>query len=149
MSDFVGDDEQLFRRVIYDPQCWARDNNNRLIVTSAAFRDRNHQPSVDRANLCNNNPSHTQGSDRRNGVVQLVAGQIRRIDDVIKQERDVSVLLYLIDVVPAPLEDNLAHAEVRADPQIASDKIFRRLRQSLAILANQQRWLILPEGFRD
>jgi hypothetical protein len=150
MSDYVADDEILYRRVVYNQECFTIVESNRLIVTPSAFRDPKNQPSVDRAKLCNYAPTYTQGPDKRNSVVSLVAADIRLISDVVKYGQD--PVTYSIDVIPVPIldgvADNIAHAEIRADPRIASDKIFRRLRESLARLANQRGWLIRPEGFR-
>jgi hypothetical protein len=149
MNDLVDDNEIVYRRVIFDPQCFVLEESKKLIVTASAFRDRNHQPSVDRAILCDNDPHHTQGVDKRNGVVLLIASEIRAIADVIKYDGDRPAVVYEIDVVPAPLIDNVAHAEVRAHPTISSSKVFRRLQQGLAMLANKRGWLIYPEGFRE
>lgn len=134
------DNEMLYRRVVFDALCF-QETEEGLKVTPQAFRDRVHQPSVDRAKLCNHNPKYTQGDDSRNGVVSLVTGEVRAIANVVKGKPPIQ---YDVDVVYAPLPDNQAHAEIRTHPKIRSKKVFKRLRVSLAILANRRGWLIPP-----
>lgn len=145
MSDFVLDDEILYRRVTYDKKNWAGDNKDNLRVQRSAFSDRNKQPSVDRAKLCGFNPSHTQAEDIRNGVVSLVTGEVRMLG-LRHEKEDFS---YKVDVVHKPEKNNVAHAEVTVDPEITSDNVFKRLREMLTRLANQRGWLIFPDGFRN
>jgi hypothetical protein len=147
MSNYVQDDEVLYRCVYYDLRAYKLTPSGDLKVTSDAFLDRNKQPSVDRARLCHSDPHYTQGKDKRNGVVYLIAREIRAIDDLIRHGS--SPETYTIDVAPVPLHDNPAHAEIRTSPQIASQNVFRRLRRSLAILANNHGWLVRPGGFRN
>lgn len=147
MGNHVQDDETLYRCIFFDRQGFTFIESEGLIVTRSAFLDPNNQPSVDRAKLCNNDPRYTQGDDERNGVVSLIAKEVRAIDDVKKYNNP--PVTYAIDVVPVPLNNNPAHAEIHANPQIASKSVFRRLKTSLAILANKRGWLIFPEGFRN
>lgn len=140
MIDRIEDHEILYRRVVFDPLCFAEAEEG-LKVTPQAFRDRERQPSVDRAKLCHHNPKHTQGDDPKNGVVSLVTGEVRSIANEVRGK---SPTEYEIEVVYDPVPDNQAHAEIRAHPKIKSKKIFRRLRVSLSILANRRGWLILP-----
>lgn len=135
----VEDHEILYRRVVFDPLCF-QETEEGLKVRPQAFRDREYQPSVDRAKLCNHNPKYTQG-DLRNGVVSLVTGEVRSIANVVKGKPPIQ---YEVDVVYDPLPDNSAHAEIRTHPKIRSKKVFKRLRISLAILANRRGWLIPP-----
>lgn len=144
MHDHVRDDEILYRRVPYDLQCFEQ-HDGVLRVTRHAFRDPNNQPSVDRSHLCNYDPAWTQGTDTRNGVVSLVTGEVRSIDNL---EVAKSSVYYRVDVVSDPLPLNEAHAEIRTDPSISSQNVFRRLRSSLEILANRRGWMILPLDFR-
>jgi hypothetical protein len=148
MDDNVQDDEILYRRVIFDDQCYEFDKETgNLRLTQTAFSDPKNQPSVDRAKLCSDDPTWTQGADRRNGVVSLLAAEIRSIDTIALQT--VPPVYYRIDVVAVPEKENPAHAEIRAAPEISSTKVFRRLRISLAILATRRGWLIRPYGYRD
>ena len=133
MIDIVDDTEELYRCVFYDPEKkhWTKDAMGNVVVASSAFMDRNNQPSVDRAKLCVHDPAHTQ-KDPRDGVVLLVAGEIRSIGNIIAHAAP--PIHYEIDVIYVPLPNNIAHAEVRANPAIAKDNVFRRLRASLAYL---------------
>lgn len=152
MADQVLNDEELYRRVVFDPLCYTMESGI-LTVARKAFSDPKNQPSVDRANLCGHDPRQTQAGDSRNGVILLLTEQVRDVD--INSSESSSTIRYNIDVVAVPLEENIAHAEIRADPQITSSKVFQRLRTRLAILANQEilanqgRWLIFPYDHRD
>ncbi len=155
MEDIVHDDEVLFRCVFFEdverPKRYVLDDGT-LRVTSAAFLDRNMQISVDRASLCENNPTHTQKNES-DGVIMFVAHEIRAVDDLKKSggNKDKPAIDYIMDVVPAPEEENPAHAELRANPhfdEIDRKKAFRTLRYKLAEIANRHGWLIKPNGFR-
>ena len=149
--DRVEDHEELFRRVEFSSLCYQYNpETGELEVTQTAFNDRNFCPSVDRAKLCNNDPWHTIGRDDRNGVVLLVAFEVRQIDSVVAQDAHGNPLppIYRIDVHADPKDDNEAHAEIRADPSIQKKSVFKKLRMALAHLARKRKWLILPGDYR-
>ena len=84
--------------------------------------------------------------------MSLVALEVRKIG--LRREGN-NPIVYAVDVVADPigtehpaLPENPAHAEIRTDPTIASDGVFKRLRRSLALLANQRGWLIPPDKDR-
>ena len=56
---------------------------------------------------------------------------------------------YKIDVVPRPLPDNEAHAQIEPSPEYETKSVFRRLRERLAIIASEQEWEIPPVDLRD
>jgi hypothetical protein len=143
---YVENNETLFRRVDFKPGYWRMDDDGVLRVTQSAFGDSHNRPSVDRAVLCNDNPTHTQLNDDRNGVVALVTSEVRT---VIVTTNSRPPLPHQIDVIHVPETGNYAHAQIQGNPHITSDGAFQRLRASLAILANTRGWLILPFGFRD
>lgn len=151
MTDRVSNDEVLYRRVPNDPLNFSTSIDGILQVDSHAFMDPSQQISVDRAKLCNFDPTYTQNKNSLNGVVKLVAQDIRKIDDI---EHGTTHAQYGFDVIPAPvknhpeIEDNLAHAEIWSDPRNMSKNVFRRLRRALAMIANKYGWLILPEDAR-
>ena len=151
MNDRVLDDEILYRRVPNDPRNFSTSIDGIPQVDSHAFMDRAKQISVDRAKLCNFEPTFTQDKNSSNGVVQLVAQDIREIDHI---DHGTTHACYGFDIVPAPIknhpsiEDNFAHAEIWSDPQNMSKGVFRRLRRALAVIANNYGWLILPEDAR-
>lgn len=138
--DRIGDEEILYRSV--DP-CYCRDDPFDK-VTSGAFLDPEFRPSVDRAELCppELGPRHTQRKPA-DGVISLVAGEVRQIKDVTRSKQNVT-LTYLVDVEPDPLLGNPAHARIFLHPDDANDGTFRRLRKRLAHLANRREWVIKP-----
>jgi hypothetical protein len=148
MPDWVADDELLYRRVPDNPQYYSLESDG-LKVSRQAFSDRNMQISVDRANLCDHTPTWTQADDKTSGVVSLVAGEVRHIDDVTFNAQGRETFVYRVDVLPMPLPENPAHAEIRTDPALESKNTFRRLMTSLALLANRRGWLILPAQYRN
>lgn len=148
-DDFVADDETLYRRI---PQ---REGNFKLEngvyrVSSAAFGDRNLQPSVDRAKLKNNEPKNSQ-TDATDLVVSLLTEDVRyRTTETMPPRRILGTNESCqVDVVPDPvkdhttLPDNPAHALIRAVPDFKSDEktLFRKLTKALARLAQ---WEIAP-----
>lgn len=152
MSDAVTDDEFLYRCVFYGGGYQIDGKIAR--VSSQAFTDRNQCPSVDRAKLCGCDPTWTQ-KDVKNGVVSLIAIDVRMIDTVVQRsDKGEIIRTYKIDVCPAPivdkpnLPDNPAHAEIRPTPEYQSKSVFKKLLERLAFLANQREWEILPYELR-
>ncbi len=103
----------------------------------AFFADRNCRPSVDRARSCGYDPGYAQphSSDY---VCSLTAQDVRDIDTVIRHdEKGVPRLRHNINVEPAPLPSDAAHAEIYAVPEISGGRLFERLLERSAYLA---RW---------
>lgn len=153
----VDDEEMLFRRVEYEPdeEFWKVDiPSGLLLVEPAAFRDRECKPSVDRASLCNFDPTWTQEGRGMCGVVILIAQEVRK-DDEIKAigASNVPPTKYALDVIHRPENPNVAHAQIEADPPITKSNTFRRLRAALSNIANrhirQKGWAIRPYGYRE
>jgi hypothetical protein len=104
------------------------------------------EPSVDRAKLCNNDPTHTQ-HEPKDGVISLIARDIRAIGTVEQYDKKGHLeYTHTIDVIPdpiknqPPLPDNPAHAF--AEPEYRNEKTFRRLKQALA--RSRRGWEIEP-----
>ncbi len=133
-GDYVDDNEALYRSV--KPVYWKQKDNGEFYLSSQAFADRNCRPSVDRARLCDHDPSYTQfcSSDY---VCSLFAEDVRATDTVVKHDKGVPQVRHNIDVEPVPLSDNAAHAEIYAVPEISGGRLFARLLERLAYLA---RW---------
>lgn len=132
-GDRVEDDEVLFRSV--ERLLWKQKNDGEYYLSSQAFADRNCRPSVDRAKLCDHDPSYTQfrPSDY---VCSLIAEDVRNIDTVVKHDRKgTPCIQHNIDVEPVPRSDNDAHAEIYAVPEISGGRLFQRLLERLAYLA--------------
>lgn len=136
-EDRIGDDELLYRCV--KRVHWKREGDS-FRLSSQAFTDRYYRISVDRANLCGNDPSNTQMDDT-DYVRSLLTADVRATNTVIKYENNVPLVHHNVDVESAPLPDNTAHAEIYTDPEISSKGVFRRLQERLICLS---RW---EDGF--
>jgi hypothetical protein len=146
-KDDVKDEELLFRCVFYGKNYYTIQDG-KLRISSQAFADRNMQPSVDRAILCNNNPEHTQVNSE-DGVVGLISQDIRMIDNIIQRDnKGNEQFKYKIDVIPRPIENNFAHAQVEPSPEYKNKSTFRKVQERLARLASEKGWAILPIDLR-
>ena len=149
----VDDNEILYRRVLCGGDGYYLNENHRTVVSSQAFSDRGQKPSVNRALLCEDGIAFTQEGDESNGVLSLVAKDVRAIDSVVQFDTAgrKEKLRHRIDVYPDPIKDqpgqrdNLSHAEIRPDPSYASKSIFRKLIERLAQLAA---WAVKPADIR-
>ena len=147
-QDFVGDEEVLYRCVFYDKN-WYQIQGNTATISSQAFTDRGMCPSVDRADLCDNNASYSQ-KDEKDAVVSLITKDVRLIDSVIQNNPKGELeFTYKIDVLPRPCEDNQAHAQIEPSPEHRNNKPFRKLLERLAYLAKQRGWEIEPYELRQ
>ncbi len=145
-SDFVKDEEVLYRSIPYDKRDYYTTKEGELKISSQAFGDRSMKPSVDRADLCDNNPKYTQ-IDPKDGIVSLICQNVRLIDLTQKDEKGKQELYkYKIDVIPRPEYENIAHAQVEPSPEYKNKQSFRKIQERLAYLAC---WEIRPEEFHD
>jgi hypothetical protein len=84
------------------------------------------------------------------GVVSLIAGDIRAIEGIAKNDTKGEPLPdFIIDVEHVPLPDNYAHAEIYGNPAfVRADrkKVFRRLGHRLAMLTEARGWEIVPQA---
>lgn len=147
IADRVEDEEILYRSVA--KECFTLVDG-KLKLASTAFNDSTKKPSVDRAKLCCFNPAHAQ-KDPTHGVVSLTALSIRQIADVIQNdEHGQPKFAHEIDVIPNPIKnrpnepDNPAHALIITHPDLANDKVTKKLKKSLARIASRGGWLIEP-----
>jgi hypothetical protein len=152
VENFVADDEFLYRCIFYktlDGTKTYKIENGKVYVSISAFRDASLTPSVDRAALCEYNPVYTQ-KNPEDGVVSLICQDVRLIDSVVQKDpKGKEEFTYKIDVLPRPLPDNNAHAQIEPTPSYRSKSVFRKLLERLAFLANQREWEILPLEFRQ
>ena len=110
-----------------------------------AFKATNRKPSVDRA-ILRNHLSLSLLSDT-DGIVSLIAGQVRAIKSVESPEGGDAV--YAVDVIFAPTMENPAHAEIILIPEYFGSRnkqrlAYRLLRIALALLANENGWMLPP-----
>ncbi len=148
-GDSVADDETLYRAIQNEgkEQGWHVDQDGVLRFTEAAFLDPEGKPSVDRARLLDGDPAKAQ-KHSSDGVVALLARDVRAIDEPRRDKKGRQVGRFEIDVLPDPLPDNPAHAVVTADPPPGSNP-QRRIRDALARLAQSRGWTIPPEKLRS
>lgn len=153
--DQVGDDEELYRRVsstLANRQTCYEIQAGRVIFKVAAFNDARKTPSVDRAMLRLFDPHRTR-SVPNDGILVLRAGTIREhVFADVYDDKQKPISRHHADVFPGPIflrfpaEFNCAHAVIRARPPMTSGSGFKRLKESLVRLANQndRAWCIEP-----
>ncbi|MEE3715276.1 hypothetical protein V2H45_00795 [Tumidithrix elongata RA019] len=151
----VGDEELLYRRVAAhgngETQYYTRSPEGKINFSKMTFSDRGLKPSVDRACIHEYTPSRTQ-LEKTDGIIGLIAGNIRAVDDLSSGDSKGKITTsYKIDVIHRPKSDNKAHARIEPSPEYSSDKVFKRLQQKLARLADERLvshgWEIKPDGF--
>jgi hypothetical protein len=139
VDDWVRDDETLYRRTSHRAR--KKDGS----VSSAAFGgDRDLVPSVNRADLCGNDPTAVLTPLRPESkcVVSLLTNSVRAI----------STTRLNVDVIPDPVKNdpvwpgNLAHALITADPPLTNENreaknVARDFRRALARIST---WEIAP-----
>ena len=125
----IADEEILYRSVINNPQNY-KIIDGTIRVSSSVFSDRTRKISVNRGCLQDNNASRTQlRSD--DGVLSLITSDVRLIRVIKSPEA-----IYTIDVIADPIDNNIAHALIISHPDFDNDSRFRKLKESLALIAN-------------
>ena len=146
----VGDDERLYRRIRFS---WTVLRDGVWRLTSEAFNDVHWKPSVDRQTICQT-PDKTQVVPT-DGVAQLVAQEVRAIGGIVHNpaaKPPVAQITYKLDVLARPiaknnpegLPENLAHAQIEADPGVANRSRFDKLKDALGRIAERHGWAIEP-----
>jgi hypothetical protein len=120
MTDAVGDDEQLYRRVqesVGGQLCY-QVVGDRIVFLHAAFNDPQKRPSVDRATLKYREDPHLSRRSAKDGIVSLQAAAIRRLGPIPKlNERGKPTSEeYGVDVIADCLPGNCSHALVVMSP---------------------------------
>ncbi len=148
----VDDVEILYRRIRHVEGLYVVQADGTAKVSSAAFSDPNFRPSVDRAELFHNDPTKTQ-RDPSDGVVSIVAGNVRSIDTVVQNDKAGKIIqTFDVDIEHVPIlnhptmPDNPAHAEICMIPSCPNKSVFRKLSERLAQLANGRPWEIELQG---
>ena len=145
INDIVRNEEKLYRsfrgEIEYDE--YSINDTGEYIIQPAAFRDRNKQPSVDRAKLRDFNPSLSKLSDT-DGIVSLITGEVRCLP-----KNDIELADHTIDVVYMPTMENPAHSQTMITPKCIisktrAKKAFKSLQKALARLANLKGWELKP-----
>lgn len=148
-NDLVQDDEELYRNVRGGPGSteYSHDDTGKLIIQPETFRDRCKKPSVDRTELIEFNPSRALLNET-NGIVSLMAGDVRSITDAVTTTEDGTVA-HAVDVVYVPTPERPAHAQITVNPEFFGsrskrEKVFKFLQKALARLATQSGWTLEP-----
>ena len=150
----VEDDEILYRSVSFKRNQCVLDENGAWRLSSQAFTDSSLKPSVDRACLCEHEPSRAQKSPE-DGIASLIALEVRNIKD-FKQtnngkpltDENGQELRHAFDVIHDPITtqpENPAHALIIATPGYSGKSAFKRLIERLARIAEKRDWLITPQ----
>ena len=88
---FVNDNETLYRRVPYGRNLYVVQPDSSIRFSSQAFSDPRYRPSVDRAELCHHNPTHTQLKPS-DGVISLVTHNVRSIEGIVQNDQNGNAL---------------------------------------------------------
>ena len=142
----VQNDEILYRSVRGEEgKEYTTQSNGKPDFNYEAFKATNRKPSVDRA-ILRDHPSLSLLSDT-DGIVSLIAGQVRGIKSVERPEGEEAV--YAVDVIYAPTTENPAHAEIILIPEYFGSRgkqrlAYRLLRIALALLATENGWTLPP-----
>src|SRR5438874_1795819 len=148
-DDPIADDEILYRRVLDGRDHYTVQNDGTIRVSSQAFYESGFRPSVDRAKLRDNDPKKTLGTFS-GGVASLVTHDVRSVAPIVQNdEKGHFVQLCRVNVEYMPIlndpvePDNDAHAEIYTNPP-CNKRVFRKLIEKLALLANARPWEIKP-----
>ena len=144
-EDTVRHNETLYRGVLGEGEQYTCDDGE-ITIEARAFRDKEQQPSVNRAELTECDPALficLAHLDKRNGVVSLNAREIR----------DIKLEHHKVEIIPSPDDDNRGHAKIIMIPrrQVSKNKRkdeFDSLRDTLAEIAtdnvNENGWTLPP-----
>jgi hypothetical protein len=123
----VDNDELLYRRV---KPYYKVPADGGFRPSSQAFGEvPRNGVSVDRADLCGHDPSHTQ-EDGSDYVCSATAGAVRLIETTRKNPTG-TTSVYKTDVRASPLPKNQAHADIHESPPYPTDNMYRKLKAKL------------------
>lgn len=142
-DEVVDSGELIYRRIPADPLYYSIQNGV-LRISPSAFNDRELKPSVDRARL-NNNDAKLSQLQPTDGIASLIVGDVRAIADVVQRDKDGKTnFVYKIDVIADPVDTNVAHAIIVADPKYRSKSVFNKTKEALARMVSNRGWVIAP-----
>ncbi|WP_133649648.1 hypothetical protein [Paraburkholderia flava] len=148
-GELVSDDESLYRRA---PKTCVVYESGVERISSSAFNDRGHKPSVDRA--CMRRAPEESKADAADGILEILAAEVRAIRDIeITNPASQPPAYYAVDVHHRPIiadeatatVANPAHAQIEARPHAEATSRFKKIKEALALIANSRGWLIRPE----
>ncbi len=141
----VADEEVLYRCVKHGRNLKKKQPDGTFRLSGQAFADPYNRPSVNRAMLCDNDPKSTQ-FEPEDGVVSLLAHDVRLTDSVVQKDKERIVKSFQVDVEHVPEPKNYSHAEIFIDPESHSKGVILKFIERLAYLANQRTWEIEMEN---
>lgn len=153
-DDKLPDEETVYRSILDNHSHYSFNKDGSLRISSQAFADRNKKPSVDIASKKNFHPSLSK-LNSTDGIIDFYCSEIRnRVGKLEQSDNKGKVsFYYLIDIIPRPLEDNPAHAQIEPNPEYQSKSRFRKVQESLARLATEvvqtRGWAIEPESLKN
>ncbi len=147
----VEDLEALYRAIRMDRGEFVLGKDGRIRFSASAFNDRDRTPSVDRSSL-RAEPRDTRLTEA-DGVTAVNTGAVRAIRTIrVDPARKTDERVYQVDAIHRPLPDdedpteNGAHCQIECCPSIASDTHFKKLKEALALLANERGFVVLPSN---
>lgn len=148
MDNLVGDEEILYR-LVKPKRGYVKLENGEWRPSSQAFTDRfpRCRISVDRADLCDEGPAHTQVYDT-DLICSVVVGPVRKINTVEQRKPGGQIIQkHEVCVDHTPLPDNHAHADIYVIPYMRTKGVFRKLQERLALLATWEEGFGPEEAF--
>lgn len=147
----VEDLEDLYRAIRMDRGEFALGKDGHIRFSASAFNDRDRTPSVDRSSI------RTEPRDARltetDGVTAVNTAAVRAVRTIrIDPAKKTDERVYQVDAIHRPLPDdedpteNSAHCQIECCPSIASDTHFKKLKEALALLANERGFVVLPSN---
>ena len=147
--EHIADEESLYRRA---PSSCIVFEGGVERISSSAFNDRGHKPSVDRARMLESvERAKLVDSD---GVLTVSAADVRAIRDIeITNPATNPPSYYAVDVYHRPVVAdestatvaNPAHAQIEASPHPDASSRFKKVKEALALIANRRGWIIRPQ----
>src|SRR3954454_11694755 len=105
-ADVVSNEELLYRRVPRGRGLYSHTLDGRIELSSQLFADRERRASVDRAKLCNSDPSYTQ-QDFADGVIAVLASDVRGITGLVQYDANQRPgQTFRAEIIPDPILPN-------------------------------------------
>src|SRR5438552_379704 len=100
---YVDSSEILYRRVPYGKNLYVVQADRTIRFSSQAFSDPYFRPSVDCAELCQHDPSHTQLKPS-DGVISVIASDVRAIEGIVQNDQNGNTIQsFAVDVEHVPI----------------------------------------------
>jgi len=144
----IANEEVLYRSVKDVAENHKVGPNGELLLKHSAFNDPGRKPSVDRKTMRADPELSKRQAEA--GVVAITAQEVRSISNVItldKKQRQVGDA-HAVDVFHRPVDGNGSHSQVEANPEVASDSAWKRLKEALCQRAQARHWVCAPASLK-